>query len=155
MSCGLVQARTHAPNGLIENTMQKLISVFIVVLLAATSLRANDDATNEAFASKIRPLINLYCIKCHGTVKSKGEIALHTLGDLSNGRDIEQWELVLDMLESSEMPPEEEPQPSPADRQAIITWIGTGLRNYVAKIVTNGGHTSKRASCGYNCLCEL
>lgn len=133
MSCGLVQARTHAPNGLIENTMQKLISVFIVVLLAATSLRANDDATNEAFASKIRPLINLYCIKCHGTVKSKGEIALHTLGDLSNGRDIEQWELVLEMLESSEMPPEEEPQPSPADRQAIITWIGTGLRNYVAK----------------------
>ena len=55
------------------------------------------------------------------------------LGDLSSGHDAEQWELVLEVLESGEMPPEDEPQPSQVDRKAIVRWIDAGLREDVER----------------------
>lgn len=115
--------------------MQHLIFVSIAIFLYSPLLCANDDATPEAssFASKIQPLLKSYCLKCHGPEKGKGEFTLLTLGDLSSGRDIEQWELILEMVERREMPPQDEPQPSQTDRQAILTWIEDGLRNYIAK----------------------
>ena len=115
--------------------MQHLIFVSIAIFLYSPLLCANDGATPEAssFASKIQPLLKSYCLKCHGPEKGKGEFTLLTLGDLSSGRDIEQWELILEMVERREMPPQDEPQPSQTDRQAILTWIEDGLRNYIAK----------------------
>ena len=71
---------------------------------------------------------------CHGPEKSKGQISLHTLdGDLSSGRELERWEDVLEMLESGEMPPEDEAQPSETKRMLIADWIESGLRDYVRK----------------------
>lgn len=87
------------------------------------------------FQSTVLPFFKANCIRCHGPEKIKGEITLHTLdGELSTGNDVERWELILEMLESGEMPPEDEPQPSAVEREAIVTWIESGLRVYV----TNG-----------------
>ena len=84
------------------------------------------------FESKVKPFFEKNCIACHGPEKSKGKITLHTLdGDLAAGQELERWELILEMLENGEMPPEDEPQPSEADRQAVAKWIDTGLRDYV------------------------
>ena len=51
------------------------------------------------------------CIKCHGLEKSKGDITLHDIGDDFVDSDaLEKWELILDVLKSGEMPPEDEKQ---------------------------------------------
>ena len=90
-------------------------------------------ATGE-FDSRIKPFFEANCIDCHGPKKSKGKVTLHTLeGDLSTGKDLERWETILDMLKSGEMPPEDEPQPSAADRAAIIQWIDAGLQKAMGK----------------------
>ncbi|MDP6718581.1 MAG: DUF1587 domain-containing protein, partial [Pirellulaceae bacterium] len=96
-------------------------------------MRAADDAPqgSPAFKSKVLPFFKTHCVKCHGPEKSKGEITLHTLSDLSSGQNIEQWELILEMLENDEMPPEDEPQPDEGERKAVTDWINTGLRTYV------------------------
>ena len=126
--------------------MQKLFFVSIAAFLSTPLLSANDGASPEvsAFVSKIQPFLKSYCIKCHGPENSKGEMALHTLSELSSGRDIEQWELILEMLKRREMPPQDEPQPSQADQQTIITWIETGLREYIAKEEVSPAPTTRR-----------
>ncbi|MFT5468262.1 MAG: hypothetical protein ACI8UO_003371 [Verrucomicrobiales bacterium] len=84
------------------------------------------------FRSDVAPFFAAHCVGCHGPEKTKGKIALHTLdGDLSAGHELERWELILEMLESGEMPPEDEAQPDEADRKAVANWIEAGLREYV------------------------
>ena len=90
--------------------------------------------TDPSFQKEVVPFFEEHCIRCHGPEKSKGQISLHTLdGDLSSGRELERWEDVLEMLESGEMPPEDEAQPSETKRMLIADWIESGLRDYVRK----------------------
>ena len=107
-------------------------SIFILTALTCTVLWA--DAAQTLFKKAVVPFFEEYCIRCHGPEKSKGKISLHTLdGDLSAGLEPERWEEVLEMLESGEMPPEDEDQPNETDRMLIADWIESGLRDYVKK----------------------
>jgi hypothetical protein len=84
------------------------------------------------FKAQVKPFFEKHCVECHGPEKSKGKITLHTLdGDLTAGQELERWETILDVLELKEMPPEDEPQPDDAERQAVAKWIKGGLRDYV------------------------
>lgn len=86
--------------------------------------------------SHIKPFFETYCIKCHGPDKSKGNITLHTLdGDLAAGADgeMERWEKILEVMDLEEMPPEDEKQPTSAEREAVKGWIDQGMRDHVAK----------------------
>ena len=96
--------------------------------------RFTEAKAESSFEKEVVPFFEKYCIRCHGPEKSKGQISLHTLdGDLSTGRDLERWEDVLEMLESGEMPPEDEEQPSGTKRMLIADWINSGLHDYVKK----------------------
>ncbi|MEX0866407.1 MAG: DUF1592 domain-containing protein [Pirellulales bacterium] len=110
-------------------------SIVLVVLVTAHGAVAAGPAIGsgvEGFESAVRPFFKAHCIQCHGPDKSKGKITLHTLGgDLAAGQELERWESILEMLASGEMPPEDEPQPSDADRKAVASWIEAGLRDYV------------------------
>ena len=58
---------------------------------------------------------------------------------LAAGKSLERWELILEVLESGEMPPEEEAErPDAAAVGAVTKWIEAGLR----KAVAQGGETS-------------
>jgi hypothetical protein len=84
--------------------------------------------------SHVKPFFETYCIKCHGPEKSKGKITLHTLdGDLTTGGELERWEDIMEVLKQGEMPPEDEKQPSDAEREAVQQWIDKGMRDHVAK----------------------
>ncbi len=69
---------------------------------------------------KLQPLLNSYCINCHGGEKTKGRINLKEIhnkqGFLSN---IKVTEKVYHALALSEMPPEDEKQPTTAERQQL------------------------------------
>ena len=86
--------------------------------------------------SHVKVFFESYCIQCHGPDKSKGKITLHTLdGDLAAGAggEMERWEKILEVLDVEEMPPDDEKQPSAAEREAVKAWIDQGMRDHVAK----------------------
>ena len=87
------------------------------------------------FEDVVAPFFKANCVKCHGQKKAKGKVTLHDLdGNLAGEKNLERWELILDVLHASEMPPEEEEnQPSAEDRAATVKWIESGLRDYVTK----------------------
>ena len=77
-----------------------------------------------------------YCIQCHGTKKSKGHVTLHDLGgDPAAVRDPELLEKLLDVMQSGDMPPEDEDQPTGEERAAVINWIKGGLQAQTARAV--------------------
>lgn len=84
------------------------------------------------FKRDVAPFLKASCVGCHGAEKQKGKVTLHDIGgDFTSPHELERWELVLDMLSSGEMPPEDEPQPSEADRKIVVAWIEANLRTAV------------------------
>ena len=94
----------------------------------------------EEFDRFVAPFFKAHCVKCHGPEKQKGKVTLHNVDSgLAAGKSLERWELILEVLESGEMPPEEETErPDAAAVGAVMKWIETGLR----KAVAQGGETS-------------
>lgn len=116
-----------------------LIGVIVGLVLALLAFVPMSEAQEipagvEGYRTHVAAFFQQHCVRCHGPEASKGKITVHALdGDLSLGQELERWETILDVLEFGEMPPEGEPQPSDAQRQAVATWIESGLRDYVAK----------------------
>ncbi len=76
----------------------------------------------------------MHCTRCHGAEKNEGDISLDKLtAKPANDRDLERWQLISTMLKRGEMPPEDEPQPSAAERKEVITWIESNLRTIPAQ----------------------
>ena len=117
--------------------MRLFVSAFVASLwVLQGSMAAEIPAGEAGHRGHIKPFFETYCVKCHGPDKSKGKLTLHTLdGDLAAGAggELDRWEDILDVLEYEEMPPEEEKQPSDAEREAVKQWIDRGMRDHVAQ----------------------
>ncbi len=84
--------------------------------------------TAPVSVESITPFLKQYCIDCHGSKKSKGDLRLDQLStSLSNERTAETWQEVLDALNMSEMPPEDEDQPPRAAMIAAIDHLTNRL----------------------------
>ncbi len=100
-------------------------------------------AATDDFETLVRPFLQVHCVRCHGAEQTEGGLDLDTLdGDLSLGEEFEQWEMILDVLDSGEMPPENETQPDTAKRERVAQWIGGRLHDLAKQ--DNGELTSTR-----------
>lgn len=91
----------------------------VVPLLLAAVLGAG-----TSFAADPQALFERYCYDCHGDGLSKGGVSIEKLleaGDSSDHRHdwLSAWKIVRHEL----MPPADEDQPTPEERQAIVRWI--------------------------------
>ncbi len=87
---------------------------------------------DEQYQQLVRPFFAEHCLRCHGPDDSRGMVTLHTVdGRMESEQSVQQWARILDVLEAGSMPPEGEPQPQDARRQAITGWIDAGIRAYV------------------------
>jgi Protein of unknown function (DUF1592)/Protein of unknown function (DUF1588)/Protein of unknown function (DUF1585)/Protein of unknown function (DUF1595)/Protein of unknown function (DUF1587)/Planctomycete cytochrome C len=81
------------------------------------------EATRTVFQAKVQPLLNKYCFACHGE-KKKGDLDLRIYtDDALVKKDAAVFEKLASLLETREMPPENKPQPSTAERKLIVGWI--------------------------------
>jgi len=87
-------------------------------------------ATAADFDQALRPFLTGHCERCHNEKKQKGDFRLDSLSpDLVNGPHASRWADLLDKIASGEMPPEdEEKQPKPEERDAIVEWIAARLK---------------------------
>lgn len=69
-----------------------------------------------------------YCQKCHSGEKPKGKFDITKLTpDFGDKKMRERWQVVLDQLESGDMPPKEKPRPAAEETKALTSWINERL----------------------------
>jgi hypothetical protein len=99
----------------------------------------------DTFKTQVAPLLQKYCIECHGPQKQKADLALHKYPDAASAiKDRGTWESVLEMIESSAMPPEGQPQPTAAERQLLIKSIESVLFNLDCDLPRDPGRVTIR-----------
>lgn len=121
---------THGSNYLTRHMPSGLKSVLGVEdeYLAANTKR--DSTSEEAiyFTNKIKPVMEKYCYECHNIDKQKGGVRLDILDwDMIHGPDAEGWHSALDMINSGEMPPEDELQIEKEERRLVVEWMTSNL----------------------------
>jgi hypothetical protein len=100
----------------------------IAVLLGGTlvSPTRGADAAADRFREKVRPILDQYCYGCHGYGASEGNRTLDEFAsDEAMLDDTKLWWAVLKNVRSHMMPPADEEQPTPEERDVIIRWIET------------------------------
>jgi hypothetical protein len=111
---------------------QYAIVLGLGIAIHGSSAVANAE-TASTFKTKILPLLESHCTKCHGPEKQKAKINLAGIRSLEElTQDPHLWFRVLDQLEFGEMPPEDEKPLADANRQAMIAWIKGELNDSLA-----------------------
>lgn len=93
---------------------------------SATESVAQDEQRSLAarFDAEIAPFLKTNCLGCHGRDSPEGDISLLNLeGDPAVESSVAVWWQVLEQLEIGAMPPEDEHQPTAAEREEIVSWI--------------------------------
>jgi hypothetical protein len=76
----------------------------------------------EAFLEK-------HCVRCHGPQKEEGDIRIDRLSrDFKAGLDSHHWAEAIDKVNSGEMPPKTEPQPTQDELSAFVTKLDSLLK---------------------------
>ena len=104
-------------------TLQRVVLTVLVACIAAP-LRADAQPDLRTFDRQIKPFLQKYCAKCHGGNNPKAKIGLDNIDpDLVNGEHFGKWEDVREAFNSGEMPPEDQPQPTDAERDVMTRWL--------------------------------
>lgn len=94
--------------------------LFVIAGSAVFSLQASAQLSPAA----MQPFLQEHCYSCHGPEKQKGDIRLDTLSrSLEDIQTVETWQLVLDLIESGEMPPEKKPRPDASVQAAFVAHV--------------------------------
>ena len=79
---------------------------------------------DSVYVAQIVPFIKQYCLECHTSKKPDAEIQFDKYKTVASiDADAKTWQKVLEMLQSSAMPPDDKPQPKDAERKQVIEWI--------------------------------
>ena len=81
-------------------------------------------ADKYSFDRSIRTILEPFCYRCHNDEKQKGDVNLlrdHNPRMIAENRKV--WLTVIDVLESKQMPPKKEKQPTDDQRKLIVTFI--------------------------------
>ncbi len=76
------------------------------------------------YERRVLPLLNQYCRRCHGSRLAEAEICFDTIDpDIIYRRHFGKWEDIHEAFHTGEMPPEDQPQPTAAQRDVITKWL--------------------------------
>ena len=102
----------------------KPLIVLLGALATASGILAQVDVTKPIdFDGEIRPLVTKYCIRCHNADKAKSGVRLDRVRAVPEDRELFLLQEILEQITDEEMPPEDEPQPTPAERTRLRHWL--------------------------------
>ena len=85
--------------------------------------------TPVSAAEPFEAFLEKHCVRCHGSQKEEGDIHIERMSrDFKGGVDSHHWAEVLDKLNSGEMPPEDEPQPTQDQIASFVTKLDSLLK---------------------------
>lgn len=103
---------------------------FLACLVAMPLLVAAQDSAPAAAPREISVLLDRYCISCHGPKKQKGKVRLDDLDLLRGDPRSDLLNGVRERLHLEEMPPDEAPQPTAAERRVLDAWLAGDLKRF-------------------------
>lgn len=134
-----------------RHTRSNLRSVLVLSMMLATeTVTANTPEevqlrSMQLFRNDVKPLLQRFCVECHGTKKRQAEVRLDSLNpDMAAGSDAETWHDALNKLNLGEMPPKDSPQPSRAERAVMVDWITQELKRATDQRRSTGGRVVMR-----------
>lgn len=99
-----------------------LCLILILVLVAFTANPGEKDTTD--FSKNGALFLEQYCFSCHAGDQPAAELSLDSYVDNhSLIKDREVWDRVLDMVETTQMPPEDNEQPSVEELESFVAHI--------------------------------
>lgn len=104
----------------------KIRSFIFPLLLAAVAKGAGA----ADFTKDIRPMVNRYCLKCHGGEETEAGVDFSRHEEMTDVlRDRTMWLDALEQIQSGDMPPKKKsvPQPADAERKQLIAWINDSV----------------------------
>src|SRR2546429_266879 len=69
------------------NTTNRFLTFWLTVAVATALARSTNAATSVDFTKEVKPILELYCVKCHGVERPKGGLRLDTLEGAIKGGD--------------------------------------------------------------------
>lgn len=79
--------------------------------------------SNEVLSSKIQPLIQEFCLRCHNAETMKSGIRLDQLTADFADNQLFLWKDVLNQISDESMPPDDEKQPTTQQRETLVNSI--------------------------------
>ena len=124
--CLRVTAHDTTEDGLRRRTsgvLARSTTCFFVFAFLSGVVSVSAAEPFEAFLEK-------HCVRCHGPQKEEGDIRIDRLSrDFKSGVDSHHWAEALDKLNSGEMPPEDEPQPTQDEIAKFVTQLDLLLKD--------------------------
>ena len=110
-------------------------AVFAVGLLIGPAQAVQADDKPVPFDSQVRPILEARCVKCHGAIVRKGGLDLRRTGSILKGGDAgpavvagkPEESLLVEKIESGEMPPAKEGKLEPKQKDLIRRWVRGGV----------------------------
>lgn len=100
-----------------------LLGMLLAGVTAGRAVSYDDD---------VRPLMQRYCIECHGGKKVKGKVDFTKMQtDADRTAAFETWEAAIELMRDGEMPPDAARQPSAAELETIYAWYQERFVNSV------------------------
>src|SRR5215212_1102818 len=120
----------HRATLTIVGTVQRFVLAIVCVLaLSATGAARRSPirppTPDEAvFTDTVKPFLFRNCYQCHNERRTRGNLDLKKYADTASVlADPNTWEHVLLKIRTGEMPPEDEPRPTPAELRLVTAWV--------------------------------
>ena len=80
-------------------------------------------------AESFEPFLDKHCLRCHGPEKQKGDLRIDQFSrDFKLGADSHRWAEAMEKVNSGEMPPKKEKQPTQEEIAAFVTRLDSLLK---------------------------
>lgn len=100
----------------------------LFALGAALPLRAAAPAAANDFDKAVAPFFAEHCNRCHDAKVAKSDFRMDTLSRKVGTENTPQWVEIMERINSGEMPPKKEKQPSAAERARVVEWLAARLK---------------------------
>ncbi len=97
----------------------------LVCKLAHAEPPSKWQADDVGLKKTVTPFLTTHCLRCHGPKKQEGNLRVdqHLKADFLDPAVKAKWGELVNVLNSHEMPPEDEPQPKPDEVAAVVDWV--------------------------------
>ncbi len=126
--------------------MPRLFTVLVILAgaLLTNPLTAAESPVSEAEATASQFLEN-YCQDCHSGDAAEAGLRLEELlSQLDMLGQHDEWIRISEMVRSQEMPPGDEPQPTPQQRQQFLDWVDAALKAVDCRQTSQPGRVTIR-----------
>jgi len=102
--------------------------VFLSIVALAVPSWAAAPVGPADFDKALAPFLAEHCNRCHDAKQAKSDFRIDTLSRKVGVENTPQWVEIMERINSGEMPPKKEKQPSAAERARVVEWLAARLR---------------------------